>query len=111
MTFDAREAVAAAEQEYPAFPFIGLDGKDYELPNPYMIEPAKVRIMLDLDEGSDLEGVDQMEIAKQLMPDAWEAMDKMPVLVQRQLVQEWQKHCGMGDDDDETEDGAEGKEQ
>lgn len=88
--FDAREVSAAAEQDgdYPAFTFIALDGEEYELPNPMWLETGVVRRMNEAMIGGNDEALAQ--ILALVSPSAAEAIDKLPVLVTAQLIQEWQ---------------------
>ena len=84
MTFDAREATAAAEAAYPPFEFIGLDGEAYHLPHPLMVDPALVR---KVNAGT----ITTDEMLAQLSPGAAAAIEAMKPVVQQQLVKAWRE--------------------
>lgn len=81
MAFDARKV--AAEQNTEPFPFTGLDGEEYELPNINTLSGGQAR---RLREGDDtvLE-----EIADD---DTLDAIEEMPVGVQGELSRAWVAH-------------------
>lgn len=97
MAFDAREALQAAEVEYPPFDFVGLDGETYRLPNPYMMSPAKLAKDLGLGPDDDIDTVPHREVLSKLVPEAWAAVEAMPALIQGQVIEEWAKACGLED--------------
>lgn len=81
--FDARRAVEAAEAKYKPWPFVGLDGKTYELPHMLMVDAGLQR---QVQAGE----IDQDQFLQAVAPDAWAAIQEMPVGVQLELVREWQ---------------------
>ena len=82
MTFDAREATAAAEANYAPFRFIGLDGETYSLPHPLMVDPGLARRAQAGEITND-------QLLAELAPDAAKAIEAMLPVVQRDLVQAW----------------------
>ena len=82
MTFDAREATAAAEAAYPPFHFIGLDGADYYLPNPMMVDPGLAKQAQSGEITSD-------QLLEALAPESFLAIQAMKPAVQRELVTAW----------------------
>ncbi len=82
MTFDAREATAAAEAAYAPFQFIGLDGEAYYLPHPMMVDPG-------LAKRAAAGEISNEELLAELAPDAVKAIDQMLPVVQRDLVKAW----------------------
>lgn len=82
MTFDAREATAAAEANYAPFQFIGLDGEAYYLPHPMMVNPGLARRAQAGEITND-------QLLAELAPDAAKAIEAMLPVVQRDLVKAW----------------------
>lgn len=82
MTFDAREATAAAEAAYAPFQFIGLDGEAYYLPHPMMVDPGLARRAQAGEITND-------QLLAELAPDAAQAIEQMLPVVQRELVKAW----------------------
>lgn len=100
--FDARAATEAAAAEYPPFPFVAMDGTEHELPNPYMLNTAELKNELGLGSDADdaeLDGMDPDRVLEALAPGAWAAIQAMPLVTQRRLVEAWQDHIGMEDDE------------
>lgn len=82
MTFDAREATAAAEAAYPPFHFIGLDGADYYLPHPLLVDPG-------LAKQAQAGQITSDQLLAALAPDSYLAIQAMVPAVQRELVTAW----------------------
>lgn len=83
MVFDARAAAESAEAKYKPWPFVGLDGETYELPNMLMVDAGMQR---QVQAGE----ITQDEFLEQVAPEAWKAIQAMPLGVQFELVREWQ---------------------
>lgn len=81
MTFDARKLAAELPDE--PFPFIGMDGETYQLPNAATLTGAQAHRMQAGDDDV-LE-----EIAD---PDVYEALMAMPVKLSGPLAQAWIEH-------------------
>lgn len=101
MTFDAREARAKAVEIYRPFDFIGLDGEAYELPHVKMVDPGLTKALQSDDPDERDQGMDQ------LAPAAWAAIQAMEPAVQVMLVEAWQEHSGLSDDEDDPGKGQE----
>ena len=84
MTFDAREATAAAEAAYPPFPFIGMDGTTYHLPHPLTMKASLAK-----QAQAGLISFD--DITAEIAPEAAAALDEMSVAAQRALVKAWRE--------------------
>lgn len=82
MTFDAREATAAAEAAYAPFQFIGLDGEAYYLPHPMMVDPGVTKRV----QSGEIANEDVLAI---IAPDAKDAIEAMLPVVQTELVKAW----------------------
>ncbi|MGW0933662.1 hypothetical protein [Streptomyces sp. NPDC002666] len=78
MAFDARKI--AAEQSTVPFQFIGMDGQTYELPNINTLTGTQ---------GKRLKGGDESVMEEIADPDAYAALDEMPLGVQEQLSRAW----------------------
>ncbi|MFB6948892.1 hypothetical protein ACFV85_14990 [Streptomyces niveus] len=83
MAFDARKI--AAKQNTDPFPFTGMDGEEYELPNINTLTGEQGKRFRTGDE-SVLE-----EIADD---DVLDAIDEMPLGVQSELSRAWVMHGG-----------------
>jgi hypothetical protein len=101
--FDARVAVEKAEVEYPPFPFIGLDGATYHLPNPLMLHSGDQVAVLEAQANADPEAA---ELALRALfearaPEALAAMDAMPSIVVARLMEAWntqaEEAMGLGE--------------
>jgi hypothetical protein len=101
--FDARAAVAQAEVEYPPFPFIGLDGQTYHLPNPLMLHSGDQVAVLEAQANASPESA---ELALRTLfgekaPEALAAMDAMPSIVVARLMEAWNRQAeeamGLGE--------------
>lgn len=81
MTFDAREVAAAVDEAtYPPFPFIGLDGQTYQLPNAMTMTERQASAVRNGDETA----------ARALLGDeAWEALADLPLHVSQALGEAW----------------------
>jgi hypothetical protein len=84
MVFDARKL--AAELSLQPFEFIGMDGRTYQMPNINSLTGEQARRFKAGDEAV-LE-----EIAS---PQAYEAIEQMPIGVQRRMAQDWVRHGGQ----------------
>ncbi|MEU2180115.1 hypothetical protein [Streptomyces thermolilacinus] len=82
MTFDARKVIPSARP----FPFVGLDGETYKLPNINTLTGEQSR---------RLKGGDESVLAEIADPDAYEAIEAMPLGVQAQLAHAWIEHGGQ----------------
>lgn len=87
MVFDAREVAAKAEAEYPPFEFLGMDGREYVIPHPLMVDPATAKKALAAADGDAV-----LEI---IAPEAKGAIDVMPIGVQRKLLRLWRETVGV----------------
>jgi len=83
--FDARQAVDDAADDYPPFPFIGLDGETYEIPHALTITERQA---------AKLNAGGVAVVVKELAPDAWAAIEDMPVHVSRQIGEQWASQAG-----------------
>jgi hypothetical protein len=80
MAFDARAAAAeSADEDYPPFEFIGLDGNTYELPNPLTLTEREVARIREGDNGP----------LEERSPEGFEAMQDLPLHISLQLGQAW----------------------
>lgn len=78
--FDAREALAAVTDRHPPFRFTDLDGNDHELPNPMLLTERHAEMM----SRGDLSGV-----FREIAPDAWTAIEALPLAVGAELGRAW----------------------
>lgn len=83
--FDAQAKAAAAEGKYPPFPFRGLDGRDYSLPNPQTLTEAQ---------GMMLAAGQVNELIKQIDEGAHEAILAMPMWLSSELATDWLAQAG-----------------
>jgi len=85
VTFDALAAAEAGVGDYPAFDFIGLDGKTYSLPHPLTLTERQVS---RIREG-------QFDVVLgEVSAEAADAIQNMPVFVSSQLAEEWMGSAG-----------------
>lgn len=100
MTFDARAETQQAKQDYPPFPFIGLDGETYELPHPLGLEMVKAEKLVQAQSKGDDEAF--MALMDTLAPDAVAAIREMPQAVVMKLFDQWREGYGeLGKSDSE----------
>lgn len=85
MVFDARQA--AEKASWDPFPFIGLDGETYQLPNVASMTGAQTT-RFNAGDASVLE-----EVAD---PDSYAALMALPNGVAEQLATEWLSHGRAG---------------
>ena len=93
MTFDVREAQSKAREIYPPFEFVAYDGETYELPHAKMFNPAVMAKMQDDDPEARTNAFAAMA------PEAWSAIQQMEPGVMLMVIEAWQEHCGLNDDD------------
>ncbi len=93
--FDASAEMDALRTEFPSLPFKDLEGNQHELPNPYLMNPGEIRATLGLSEEDDIDEVDPKSIFRAFAPDALDAMERMPPLLQNRLIAAWLKSCGL----------------
>lgn len=84
MVFDARKLAADLAQE--PFEFIGMDGRTYRLPNINSLTGAQARRFKSGDESV------LVDVAAK---ESVDAMEDLPIGVQRELAQAWVKHGGQ----------------
>lgn len=77
--FDVRAAAAVNSDDYPGFEFIGLDGKQYTLPNPLLFTEREV---------ARIRAGDQTPIEERA-PEAFEALQDLPMHVTVKLGEAW----------------------
>lgn len=103
VVFDARVEAEAAKVAYPPYPFVGLDGEAYELPNPYLLTTAEMKEALGIESAGDLENVNPIEVVEKLAgTGTWAAIEAMPASVQARLIEAWNDHCQATIGDDES---------
>ncbi|WP_171110637.1 MULTISPECIES: hypothetical protein [unclassified Streptomyces] len=81
MVFDARKVVPSREP----FPFIGMDGQRYELPNINTLTGEQM---------NRLQGGDESVMEEIADEDALDAIEAMPLAARMQLAQAWAVHGG-----------------
>jgi hypothetical protein len=87
MTFDAREVDAKLDDAAP-FPFIGVDGADYSLPNPMSLPTDLFRRITDAyNAGRDSDLFAELE--KLVEPETLDAVCAMRIGTTSQLLAEW----------------------
>lgn len=100
--FDAREKVVEAEKEYPPFPFIGLDGLQYELPHPLLLSTGQQAAVIEAQAEGDSNRVElaMSSMLAEVAPEAFAAMMEFPAVVTAQLLEAWQTKAqeSMGDE-------------
>lgn len=90
--FDAREAEAETADQYPSFPFKGLDGETHHLPHPMELTTGQVeRANRAMREGDDSVLISIFEMFDQAAADA---IREMHVRVTSQLFQAWRQAAG-----------------
>lgn len=94
MTFDAREARSKAQEIYQPFAFIGYDGFTYHLPHAKMVDPAAAAKMQADDPA------DRTSAFADMAPEAWEALQQMEPGVMVMVLEAWQAHSGLNDEDE-----------
>jgi hypothetical protein len=89
--FDARAEATAAEEAYPPYPFIGMDGEVYHLPNPLMLRAGDQLAVIQAQAANDPEAAELAlrALLAQETPEALEAMDAMPSVVVGKLMLAW----------------------
>lgn len=87
MPFDARSLAAESADNYPPFPFIGLDGETYELPHPMALSTGAAQRFNDAWKSG--EEAKAFELLREWAPDAADAIAEMPVHVTQQLFAAW----------------------
>jgi hypothetical protein len=104
--FDARQVAAEAEAEYPAFPFVGMDGVAYELPHPLLLTAGQQQHVIEAQAANNEAGVEvaMWALLEKVAPDAVAAMGDMPAVVVAKLMDAWEQQAMAGE-----EEGAEGK--
>ena len=86
--FDARAKTEAAEAEYLPFPFTGMDGGRYELPNVMLLESGVAKRMNDAMVAGEENKVWALFEAE-FPPETVAAMDALPAIVLGQLLDAW----------------------
>jgi hypothetical protein len=81
MVFDARKVVPS---KVP-FPFIGMDGQQYEMPSINVLTGEQM---------NRLKGGDESVLAEVADPEVLAAIEAMPLAAQMQLAQAWAEHGG-----------------
>lgn len=96
--FDPRVAVAQVATQYPPFKFNSWDGETvHELPHPLTLDPVEIQMALGLDPADDLDPdeLDDLdhnqyfELLDNLVPEAWAAIQQMPIAGREQVLQGW----------------------
>lgn len=83
--FDARAAAEATADDYPPFEFVGLDGETYQLPNLLTLTERQI---------ARINRGEQAQLIAEIAPEAWSAIEEMPVHVSRQLGEAWAAEGG-----------------
>jgi len=98
--FDARAEITAAEEAYPPYPFIGLDGETYHLPNPLMLRAGDQLAVIQAQAANDPEAAELAlrTLFTQEVPEALAAMDAMPAVVVGRLMLAWRAAAQEGVD-------------
>jgi hypothetical protein len=78
--FDAREALAAATDRHPPFRFTDLDGNDHEVPSPMLLTERHAEMLATGDLAS---------VFREVAPEAWGAIEALPLAVGAQLARAW----------------------
>lgn len=79
MAFDARTVLAEIEQTFQNFTFYDLNGVEYSLPNVQLMSGELVARLMGGDE----------EVIRELNPEAYAAIQKMPIGVGERLAEAW----------------------
>jgi len=85
MTFDARTLAEQHADDYPPFVFVGLDGVEHELPNTVTLTERQIS---RIRQG----GMDELE--NLIAPEAFEAIQDLPLHISRQLGEAWFEEAG-----------------
>lgn len=90
--FDTRAAADELDEQYPPFPFVGLDGATHHLPSPMALSSTRLRAgKRALESGDD----DEMFAFFRTIADeaAVAAMEDLPTGVLVRLINAWQAHA------------------
>lgn len=90
--FDTRQAAEDGARDYPAFPFIGMDGETYELPHPLSLTTDQAIRLNEAQKQGDDEAL--MELFDSLAPAAAAAVRALPVHVTGRLMDAWYESAG-----------------
>lgn len=102
MVFDARAVAKEASADHPPFPFIDMDGKQHELPNPMLMPTDKLQKFQEvaiaaetIDGAVDPEGAATAfdayveSVAELFGAELAAVLAGMPTMVMAQLIREW----------------------
>ncbi len=96
--FDARAEATAAQEAYPPFPFVGMDGATYHLPHPLMLTAGDQLAVIEAQAANDAEGAELAlrSLLTKEAPEALEALDAMPSVVVAKLMMAWRAKSSEG---------------
>lgn len=96
--FDARAEATAAEEAYPPFPFVGMDGETYYLPHPLMLRAGDQLAVIEAQAANDPEASELAlrALLEKEAPEALGAMDTMPSVVVGRLMLAWNAKAAEG---------------
>lgn len=82
--FDAQAALEEAG-DFAPFSFVGLDGENYTLPNP---------LTLTERQAARINRGEIKELVAEIAPEAWSAIEEMPIHVSQKLAEAWLEGAG-----------------